>query len=63
LIEDLVAGGLGIILISSELPELLAMSDRVLVMRKGRVVAELDGRLATKEEVIRFAAGSNEVAA
>jgi ABC-type sugar transport system ATPase subunit len=63
LIEELVAGGLGIILISSELPELLAMSDRVLVMRKGRVVAELDGKLATKEEVIRFAAGSNEVAA
>jgi ABC-type sugar transport system ATPase subunit len=62
LIEDLVSEGIGIILISSELPELLAMSDRVLVMRKGRVVAELDGKRATKEEVIKFAAGSHEVA-
>ncbi|HEY0790316.1 MAG TPA: sugar ABC transporter ATP-binding protein [Chthoniobacterales bacterium] len=61
LIEELVSSGIAIILISSELPELIAMSDRILVMRKGKIVAELAGRDATKENIIRYAAGSEEV--
>ena len=61
LIEDLVTSGIAIILISSELPELIAMSDRILVMRKGKIVAELDGHDATKEKIIHHAAGSEEV--
>src|SRR5262249_11909199 len=40
LISELAARGMAILLISSELPEILGMSDRILVMREGRVVAE-----------------------
>jgi ABC-type sugar transport system ATPase subunit len=63
LIEGLVSSGIAIILISSELPELIAMSDRIMVMRKGSIVAELDGHDATKEKIIHHAAGSDEVQA
>ena len=42
LMNRLTAAGAGIIMISSELPEVLGMSDRILVMRQGRIVAELD---------------------
>ncbi len=45
----------GVILVSSELPEVLGMSDRVLVMRQGRVVAELDRADADQETVVRWA--------
>jgi ABC-type sugar transport system ATPase subunit len=41
LVDRLAAQGVAIVLVSSELPELLALADRVLVMRAGRVVAEL----------------------
>jgi ABC-type sugar transport system ATPase subunit len=47
--------GTGVILVSSELPEVLGMSDRVLVMRQGRVVTELDRRDADQETVVRWA--------
>ena len=56
-ISHLAAQGLTILLISSELPEILGMSDRVLVMREGRVVAELSRAEATQENVIQAAAG------
>ena len=42
-------------MISSEMPELLDMADRILVMRGGQVVAELDGQQATQEELLRRA--------
>jgi rhamnose transport system ATP-binding protein len=61
-ISRLAAEGLSILLISSELPEILGMSDRVLVMREGRLVAELDRRRASPERVIAAAAGMVEVA-
>jgi len=61
-ISRLAAEGLAILLISSELPEILAMSDRVLVMREGRLVAELTREEATQERVIQAAAGVAEVA-
>jgi ABC-type sugar transport system ATPase subunit len=47
--------GTGVILVSSELPEVLGMSDRVLVMRQGRVVTELDRADADQETVVRWA--------
>lgn len=47
--------GISILLISSELPELLALSDRVLVMRGGCVVAELAAATASQEEILRWA--------
>jgi rhamnose transport system ATP-binding protein len=56
-ISHLAAQGMTILLISSELPEILGMSDRVLVMREGRLVAELSRAEATQESVIQAAAG------
>jgi rhamnose transport system ATP-binding protein len=55
LIGELAASGLAIVLISSDLPEVLAMSDRILVMREGRIVEEI-GRDDASEEAVMFAA-------
>jgi ribose transport system ATP-binding protein len=57
LMNRLTARGAGIIMISSELPELLGMSDRILVMHRGRVRSELDARHATEERVLAAALG------
>jgi ribose transport system ATP-binding protein len=57
LLNRLTARGAGIIMISSELPELLGMSDRILVMHRGRIQAEIDGRDATEERVLSAALG------
>ena len=54
-IRELSARGVGILLISSELPEILALSDRIVVMREGVITAELDGRGATEEMVMSAA--------
>jgi ribose transport system ATP-binding protein len=56
LMNELMANGAAILMISSELPEVLGMSDRILVMRGGRIVAELDGPTATQELVMTHAA-------
>lgn len=55
LLSQLAAEGKGILMISSELPEVLGMADRVIVMREGRITAELDRADATSENVM-FAA-------
>jgi len=57
LIVDLAAQGLAILLISSELPEILGMSDRVVVMRAGTIAGSLDGSAATPEEIMTLALG------
>ncbi len=57
LIDDLAAQGMAILLISSDLPEVLAMSDRILVMREGRQMAVLDHAEATQERVLSAAMG------
>jgi rhamnose transport system ATP-binding protein len=57
MINDLAAQGIGIILISSDLPEVLAMSDRVLVMREGRQMGIFDRVEATEEKVMTAAMG------
>jgi rhamnose transport system ATP-binding protein len=57
IIGELAAAGLGIILISSDLPEVLAMSDRILVMHEGRLTAELSRSDATEERVMFAATG------
>jgi rhamnose transport system ATP-binding protein len=49
--SQLAGEGVAILMISSELPEVLGMSDRVLVMREGRLVAEFDRADATSEAV------------
>ncbi len=57
LMNRLTESGAGIVMISSELPELLGMSDRILVMRGGRVQKEFDARNATQEGVLKAALG------
>jgi rhamnose transport system ATP-binding protein len=57
LIVDLAAQGLAILLISSELPEILGMSDRVAVMRAGTIVGTLDRAQATQESIMTLALG------
>ena len=57
LMNRLTARGAGIIMISSELPELLGMSDRVLVMHRGRIQAELSREEATEARVLSAALG------
>jgi len=57
LMNRLTAGGAGIVMISSELPELLGMSDRILVMHRGRIHAQLDAVDATEERVLSAALG------
>ena len=63
LINELSRQGKAVVLISSDLPELLSMSDRVYVMHQGDVVAELDARRTSQEEVMHFASGYFERAA
>jgi rhamnose transport system ATP-binding protein len=55
--RELAAEGLAVIMVSSEIPEVLGMSDRVFVMRAGRKVAEYDRDSATPELLVRAAAG------
>ena len=52
IINQLVAEGKSVILISSELPEVLGMSDRIYVMNEGRIVGELDAKEATQEKIM-----------
>ena len=54
---ELAAQGLAVIMVSSEIPEVLGMSDRVIVMREGRIAAELSGDDMTPETLVRHAAG------
>ena len=64
IISELVAQGVSILMVSSELPEVVGMSDRVLVMREGRVVGELNdspGKEITQENIMHYATGAAEV--
>ena len=54
---ELAAEGLSVIMVSSEIPEILGMSDRVIVMREGRIAAEFDRAGLTPETLVRTAAG------
>jgi rhamnose transport system ATP-binding protein len=58
IIRRLAAEGVAVIVISSDLPEVLALADRVLVMREGRQVGLLDIAEASQERVIALAAGT-----
>jgi rhamnose transport system ATP-binding protein len=63
IIDELAAEGMAIILISSDLPEVLAMSDRILVMREGRQMGIFPREQATQETIIGAAMGELPVAA
>jgi ABC-type sugar transport system ATPase subunit len=62
IMADLAKEGVAIIMISSELPEVLGMSDRIIVMREGRAVKELSRAEASEEEIMLYAVGHDEVA-
>jgi simple sugar transport system ATP-binding protein/ribose transport system ATP-binding protein len=63
LIQALAADGLAVLLISSELEEVLGLAHRIIVIKSGRLVAEFDGRTATENEVLHAAFATAEVAA
>ena len=52
IINDLVAAGKSVIMISSELPEVLGMSDRIYIMNEGKIVGEVSGQEATQENIM-----------
>lgn len=60
LMAEIAESGLPILMISSEIPELLGMCDRIYVMREGRVVGELDRETASQEAVLRLAVGEDD---
>jgi ABC-type sugar transport system ATPase subunit len=55
IIHDLAEAGLGVLVISSELPEIVGLCSRVVVMREGRVAGELAGNAVDEHEIIRLA--------
>ena len=57
MIRELAASGTAILLVSSELPEVLGLSDRVVVMHKKRIAADLPASNLTQEQVMTHAAG------
>ena len=57
IMHQLAREGMGILMVSSDLPEVLGMSDRIVVMHEGRIVAELPGYTSTQEEIMLHAAG------
>ncbi len=61
LMNQLAAEGVAIILISSELPEILGMSERILVMHQGSITGELSAEEATPEKILQFALGERHV--
>jgi rhamnose transport system ATP-binding protein len=62
ILDELVAAGTAVLMISSELPEVLGMADRVLVLHEGRLTAELSRAEANEDSIMRAASGLTAVA-
>jgi ABC-type sugar transport system ATPase subunit len=60
IIRSVAAQGVAVLVISSDLPEVLGIADRIVVMHEGRIVGELDAATATEESVIHLATGVAE---
>ncbi len=60
LINNLAKQNIGIIMISSDLPEILALSDRILIMREGKLVGEMNGKTSSEIEILHLALGSEQ---
>jgi ribose transport system ATP-binding protein len=56
-IHTLSADGVSVIVISSELPEVIGLADRVLVMRQGRITGAVEGPQKTEDAIVRLAMG------
>jgi ribose transport system ATP-binding protein len=63
LVNELAAQGVAFLVASSELPELLRMSDRILVLCEGRVTAEMDAETADQEQILEAAMARTSVLA
>lgn len=59
-IAALAAEGISVVVISSEMPEIIGICHRVLVMRSGRIAGELTGKAINENEIVRYAAGLKE---
>lgn len=57
MIDELTKKGIAVVMISSELPEILSLSDRILVVRNGEIVHECKGAEATQESLMEYAFG------
>ena len=57
--NSLASEGASIVMISSELPEILGMSHRIIMIYEGKMTGELDRSEATQEQVMHFATGGN----
>ena len=60
IINNLAKAGLAIILISSEMPEVMNMSDRIIVMKEGRITGELSHEENDQEKILKFAMGVSD---
>ena len=58
--SDLAAQGMGILMISSEMPEVMNMSDRIYVMSEGKVSAEFDAKGLTQDTILKAAMPKNK---
>lgn len=61
IMNDLAEQGVAILMISSELPEVIGMSDRVLVMHEGKITGEVAGEDMTQEKIMHYATGGDKV--
>ena len=59
LLHEFANKGAAVVMISSELPEIMGLSDRIIVMRSGRLVGEFDPSEATEEQIVSYAAGAS----
>lgn len=62
LLDELAGQGIGVVMISSELPEIMGMTDRIAVFHEGRLVTTLNTRDTSQEEVMHFASGRSALA-
>ena len=56
ILREISSQGIGIILVSSELPELISLCDRIIVMHEGKITGEINREEATEERIMRYAA-------
>ena len=63
ILDQLVADGMAVLMISSELPEVLGMADRILVLREGRLTGDFARRDAEENAIMRAATGQEAVVA